>query len=334
MRLVLQPVIFGFVNGLAIIIGVAKSRSSRPMKATGWPAPTWPSSGPRPRRHGHHRLLPRLTKAVPGGLTAILVIFGIVTAFGIDTKTVGDLASIQGGFPVPHSRSPLHPGYPAPHRALRGHRGGRRPRREPAHAQHHRRDHPDPRAGQPRMRRPRRGQRPQRPVQRHGCCAMIGQSLINVSSGRPGPPQRHCGLRHAARLHPLRGAAHREAPDGRLDRPQIMVAIGTFEWASLRTFRRMPTSDVLIMVLVTGVTAVLHNLALAVLIGVIVAALVFAWTTPSASGRGAHQRARLEGLRALRPLFSGPPPCLPRNSTCKATRIMWCSILPNHACRT
>ncbi|MGB1099413.1 MAG: SulP family inorganic anion transporter, partial [Flavobacteriales bacterium] len=57
----------------------------------------------------------------------------------------------------------------------------------------------------------------------------------------------------------------------------IMVAIGTFEWASLRTFRRMPTSDVLIMVLVTLVTAVLHNLALAVLLGVVVAALVFAW---------------------------------------------------------
>jgi SulP family sulfate permease len=57
----------------------------------------------------------------------------------------------------------------------------------------------------------------------------------------------------------------------------IMVAIGTFEWASLKTFRRMPTSDVFIMVLVTLVTAVLHNLALAVLIGVVVAALVFAW---------------------------------------------------------
>ena len=57
----------------------------------------------------------------------------------------------------------------------------------------------------------------------------------------------------------------------------IMVAIGTFEWASLRTFRRMPASDVFIMVLVTLVTAFLHNLALAVLIGVVVAALVFAW---------------------------------------------------------
>jgi SulP family sulfate permease len=57
----------------------------------------------------------------------------------------------------------------------------------------------------------------------------------------------------------------------------IMVALGTFEWASLRTFRRMPKSDVLVMVLVTLVTVFLHNLALAVLVGVIISALVFAW---------------------------------------------------------
>ncbi len=70
----------------------------------------------------------------------------------------------------------------------------------------------------------------------------------------------------------------RQAVDYRLEiLSGLTVAIGTFEWASLKTFRRMPTSDVFIMVLVTLVTAVLHNLALAVLIGVVVAALVFAW---------------------------------------------------------
>jgi SulP family sulfate permease len=57
----------------------------------------------------------------------------------------------------------------------------------------------------------------------------------------------------------------------------IMVAIGTFEWASLKTITRMPKSDILVMVLVTLVTVFLHNLALAVIIGVIIAALVFAW---------------------------------------------------------
>ena len=57
----------------------------------------------------------------------------------------------------------------------------------------------------------------------------------------------------------------------------IMVSIGTFEWASLRTFRRMPVSDIFVMVVVTLVTAIIKNLALAVLIGVILSALVFAW---------------------------------------------------------
>ena len=56
-----------------------------------------------------------------------------------------------------------------------------------------------------------------------------------------------------------------------------MVAIGTFEWASFKVIGRMPKSDIIVMILVTAITIVLHNLALAVLIGVIISALVFAW---------------------------------------------------------
>ena len=110
-----------------------------------------------------------------------------------------------------------------------------------------------------------------------GGCAMIGQSLINVSSGARA---RLSGIVASIMLlvFILFGAPLIERlPMAALTGLMIMVAIGTFEWASLRTFRRMPSSDVFIMVLVTLVTAVLHNLALAVLLGVIVAALVFAW---------------------------------------------------------
>jgi len=57
----------------------------------------------------------------------------------------------------------------------------------------------------------------------------------------------------------------------------IMVSVGTFEWASLRTFTKFPMSDIFVMVVVTLVTVFLHNLALAVIIGVIISALVFAW---------------------------------------------------------
>jgi len=56
-----------------------------------------------------------------------------------------------------------------------------------------------------------------------------------------------------------------------------MVVIGTFEWASLKMFRRMPRSDVFVMVLVAGYTVFMHDLASAVILGVIVSALVFAW---------------------------------------------------------
>lgn len=57
----------------------------------------------------------------------------------------------------------------------------------------------------------------------------------------------------------------------------VMVSIGTFEWASLKVFGKMPLTDVIVMVVVTLVTVFLHNLALAVLIGVIISALAFAW---------------------------------------------------------
>ena len=57
----------------------------------------------------------------------------------------------------------------------------------------------------------------------------------------------------------------------------IMVAIGTFEWASLKIFNKMPKHDVFLVIIVALITVLLHNLALAVLIGVIISALVFAW---------------------------------------------------------
>ena len=57
----------------------------------------------------------------------------------------------------------------------------------------------------------------------------------------------------------------------------FMVVIGTFEWASLRTWKKIPMTDVLVMILVAGYTVLFHNLAMAVILGVIVQSLVFAW---------------------------------------------------------
>jgi SulP family sulfate permease len=110
-----------------------------------------------------------------------------------------------------------------------------------------------------------------------GGCAMIGQSLINTSNGARA---RLSGIVAALALlaFVMFGSGMIERlPMAALTGLMIMVAIGTFEWASLRTINKMPKSDIFVMVVVTLVTAVLHNLALAVVVGVIIAALVFAW---------------------------------------------------------
>ena len=86
----------------------------------------------------------------------------------------------------------------------------------------------------------------------------------------------------------------------------IMVAIGTFEWASLKTFGKMPWHDVMVMVLVAGVTVLFHNLALAVLIGVIISALVFAWENARRIRARKHtDEAGVKHYELYGPLFFG-----------------------------
>ncbi len=110
-----------------------------------------------------------------------------------------------------------------------------------------------------------------------GGCAMIGQSLINVNSGGRGRlsgiTAAVCLLFFVLFLAPL----IEQIPMAALVGVMFMVVIGTFEWASLKMFNRMPISDMLVMVLVAGYTVLMHDLASAVILGVIVSALVFAW---------------------------------------------------------
>jgi len=110
-----------------------------------------------------------------------------------------------------------------------------------------------------------------------GGCAMIGQSLINVNSGGRGRlsgiTAAICLLLFVLFLAPL----IEQIPMAALVGVMFMVVIGTFEWTSLKMFQRMPRSDMFVMVLVAGYTVVMHDLASAVILGVIVSALVFAW---------------------------------------------------------
>ncbi len=279
MRLVPLPVVYGFVNGLAIIIFLSQLDYFK--DDTG----SW-LTGQSLYIFGGLTLLtmfiiwglPRLTKAFPASLAAILTIFGIVVAFGIDTKTVGDLASIQGGFP------PFHlPEIPwtfetlqliAPYAAIIAAVGlieslltlelideitetrGRTNKEATAQG----------------IANLLSGL-----FSGMGGCAMIGQSLINISNGARA---RLSGIVASLALlgFIMFGAPLIERlPMAALTGLMIMVAIGTFEWVSVRILNKYPISDIIVMAVVMLVTIFLHNLALAVLIGVIVAALVFAW---------------------------------------------------------
>ncbi len=279
MRLVPQPVIFGFVNGLAIIIFMAQLDQFKD------PSGSWLTGTPLYVLLGLVMLtmliiwgLPKITKVVPASLVAILTVFGLVIAFGIDTHTVGDIASIRGGFPpfhlpnVPFTFETLRIIFP--YAAIMAAVGlieslltlnivdemteTRGSSNKEAVAQGVANMFSGVFSGM-------------------GGCAMIGQSLINISSGARA---RLSGIVAALALLMFvmfGSGVIEQLPMAALTGVMIMVAIGTFEWSSLRTFNRMPKSDVFVIVVVTVVTVVLGNLALAVFVGVIISALVFAW---------------------------------------------------------
>ena len=278
-RLVPHPVIFGFVNGLAIIIFMSQLDQFKDGSGN------WLKGSELYLLLGLVILtmliiwgLPKITKAIPASLTAILVVFGLVYFLNLDTKTVGDMASIKGGFPpfhipqIPVSFETLQ--IILPYAAIVAGVGlieslltlnivdelteTRGNSNREAVAQGTANILSGFFSGM-------------------GGCTMIGQSLINVPNGARA---RLSGIVASVMLliFVMYGSDLIEkVPISALTGLMIMVAIGTFEWASLRTFTKFPKSDILVMVLVTLVTVFLHNLALAVLIGVIIAALVFAW---------------------------------------------------------
>ena len=279
MRLVPQPVIFGFVNGLAIIIFLSQMDQFKTADGE-WMEGTllWTFTGLVALTMAIIWLLPKVSRVVPASLVAILVVFGLVLAFGIPTRSIGDIASIKGSFPPFHIPAlPLNLetlGIIFPYAAIVAGVGlieslltlnivdeiteTRGRSNKEAVAQGTANILSGFFSGM-------------------GGCAMIGQSLINTSNGARA---RLSGIVAALMLLAfiMFGAPLIErVPMAALTGLMIMVALGTFEWASLRTFRRMPKSDVLVMILVTLVTVFLHNLALAVLVGVIISALVFAW---------------------------------------------------------
>ena len=282
-RLVPHPVMFGFVNGLAIVIFLSQMEQ---FKITGLDGVhQWMTGVPLFIMIGLVALtmliiwgLPKITKVFPSSLAAILAIFGIVALFNINTTTVGDIASIKGGFPpfhipqIPHTFATFQIVFPY---ALIVAGVGLIESLLTLNLVDEITE--------------TRGWGNKEAVAQGlanfvtgffsgmGGCAMIGQSLINISNGARA---RLSGIVASVMLlvFIMFGSSLIEkVPMAALTGLMIMVAIGTFEWVSVRAVNKMPKHDILVMIAVMLITVFLHNLALAVLIGVVISALVFAW---------------------------------------------------------
>jgi len=281
-RLVPQPVMFGFVNGLAIIIFMSQLEQFKTIinGKTEWltGTPFLIMAGLVALTIAIVALLPKLTKAIPASLVAIIVVFAVVLVFNIDTKQVEDIAAVSGSLP------PFHiPNFPLnietfqiilPYGLIMaavglteglltlnlvdeitGTKGN--------------------------SNRECLAQGSANILNGFffgmGGCPMIAQTLVNLSAGSRA---RLSGIVAALTIlliiligAPVIG----KLPMAALTGVMIMVAMGTFEWASLKIFNKMPKHDVFLVIIVALITVLLHNLALAVLIGVIISALVFAW---------------------------------------------------------
>jgi SulP family sulfate permease len=281
-RLVPQPVMFGFVNGLAIIIFMSQLEQFKTVVngQTEWitGSPLLIMAGLVALTIAIIILLPKITKAIPASLVAILVVFAVVLVFNIETKQVVDIASVSGSLP------PFHiPEIPFTLETLQiilpyglimaavglteglltlnlvdeitGTKGNSNRECLAQGAANIANGF----------------------FYGMGGCPMIAQTLVNLSSGSRA---RLSGIIAALTILAiiLFGAPIIELlPMAALTGVMIMVAIGTFEWASFKAFTKMPKHDIFVMLVVTLITVLLHNLALAVLIGVIISALVFAW---------------------------------------------------------
>jgi len=285
-RMVPQPVMLGFVNGLAIVIGISQISQFKTINTIG--ESVWITGNTLIYSIGFVVLtmsiiwlLPKLTKALPATLVAILSTSILVLAFKIDIPSVGDLASIKGGLPnflipnIPLNFETLKIIFPYAFilatiglieslltlnlvGEITNKRGG---------------------ASQECL-----AQGLANTVTGFfggmGGCAMIGQSMINVKSGGR---TRIAGI--ASALFLLLFILYTSSlieliPIAALVGVMFMVVIGTFAWNSLKILFLVPKSDALVIVLVTVVTVV-EDLAVAVIVGVIVSALVFAWKSAS-----------------------------------------------------
>lgn len=281
-RMVSHPVMLGFVNGLAIVIFLAQLGHFKIRDAAG--KEHWIQSKPLlvmlvliGITMAIIYLLPKLTKAVPSSLVAIVAVALFTIFFGVHTKTVGDMASIHGGFPrfhlaaVPWNLATLK--IILPYAFILAGVG----LIETLLTLNLVDDITDSRG------------RPNRECLAQGAanvvcgffgamggCAMIGQTMINVNSGAR---RRLAGMTAGLCLLSFilfASSLIERIPIAALVGVMFVVSEKTFEWGSFRVFGKVPKHDAFVIAAVTVVT-VFTNLATAVVLGILIAALVFAW---------------------------------------------------------
>lgn len=282
-RLIPQPVMYGFLNGLAVIIFMAQIEQFKITDANGvvgWLQGTalYIMLGLTTLTIAIVYFFPKITKVIPASLVAIVIIFGIVLGFGIPTKTVADIAQISGSLPafhipeLPFSLQTLQIIFPyamimagvglieslltlSMVDEITNSKGNAN---KESVAQ-----------GLANITNGFFGGM--------GGCAMVAQTLVNLDAGSRA---RLSGIIASVTILIiiLVGAPFIEKiPMAALVGVMMVVAISTFQWVSIRIINKMPKSDIFVGITVALITIILHNLALAVLVGVIISALVFAW---------------------------------------------------------
>ena len=279
-RLIPQPVMYGFLNGLAIIIFMSQISQFKIIDSDQWMSGSalYIMAGLTAITILLVVITPKITKKVPGSLVAIAITFILVLLFSVDTKTVGSIASISGSFPkfsipsVPFTFEAIKT--ILPYSFIMAGVGlieslltlsmvdeitntkGKANRESMAQG------------GANIVNGFFGGM---------GGCAMVAQTLVNLDAGSRSRLSAFVASIVILLIILFAAPVIELIPMAALVGVMIMVAIGTFQWISIRIINKMPKSDIFIGVLVAVITVILHNLALAVLVGVIMSALVFAW---------------------------------------------------------
>ncbi|HCR76431.1 MAG TPA: sodium-independent anion transporter [Chryseobacterium sp.] len=311
-RLIPQPVMYGFLNGLAVIIFMAQVEQFKITDANG--VVSWLQGSSLYIMLGLTALtiaivyfFPKISKVVPSSLIAILIVFGVVVGFGIHTKTVSDIAHISGNLPsfhipeIPFSLETLQIIFPyalimagvglieslltlSMVDEITNSKGNTN---KEAVAQ-----------GLANVTNGFFGGM--------GGCAMVAQTLVNLNAGSRA---RLSGIIASLTILViiLVGAPFIEKiPMAALVGVMMMVAISTFQWVSISIINKMPKSDIFVGITVALITIILHNLALAVLVGVIISALVFAWDNAKRiRARKYTDENGIKYYQILGPLFFG-----------------------------